>query len=274
MAMSYYDLLGVPPTAPAEDIKRAFRREIAKYHPDKVQHLGREFQEIAAVRSADLTQAYKTLTDPSLRAEYDEEQGASGGASALSSSAPAPRPAPPSDPTPSPHRASRESRTDPAAGTRTETPRSPDGAAGDLMRRAAVGRFRQAVEAEFGTCEDAPVPGFELACAPPKSRFWNKPPPRVLVRFVPSVDAAAVSESWMMTSRIRRDDQRELCVFVMGPAVAPVGELARAIAEQMRKPIPGGARVILIPVNTRNWSAHIPSDAPPAVKSLVNRLRP
>ena len=66
-------MLDVAPTAPAEEIKRAFRREIAKYHPDKVQHLGREFQEIAAIKAAELTQAYKTLSDESLRADYDAQ---------------------------------------------------------------------------------------------------------------------------------------------------------------------------------------------------------
>ena len=41
-------------SAPADEIKRAFRREIAKYHPDKVQHLGREFQDIAAEKTGDV----------------------------------------------------------------------------------------------------------------------------------------------------------------------------------------------------------------------------
>ena len=68
MAKTYYELLDVPPTASADEIKRAFRREIAKYHPDKVQHLGEEFQEIAATKAAELTRAYKTLTDSGARA--------------------------------------------------------------------------------------------------------------------------------------------------------------------------------------------------------------
>ncbi len=69
---TYYELLELTGSATFEDIKRNFRREIAKYHPDKVQHLGEEFQEIAAVKAAELTQAYKTLSDETLRAEYDE----------------------------------------------------------------------------------------------------------------------------------------------------------------------------------------------------------
>ena len=73
MSKTYYDLLELAPSAPVDEIKRAFRREIAKYHPDKVQHLGKEFQEIAAVRAAELTEAYKILSDDTLRAEYDEQ---------------------------------------------------------------------------------------------------------------------------------------------------------------------------------------------------------
>ena len=61
---THYELLGLEPTADADAIKKAFRREIARYHPDKVIHLGAEFQEMAATRASELTVAYKTLTDP------------------------------------------------------------------------------------------------------------------------------------------------------------------------------------------------------------------
>ena len=64
---SYYDLLEVPGGAAEDEIKRAFRREIAKCHPDEVQHLGREFQDMAAAKTAALTQAYRTLTGPAGR---------------------------------------------------------------------------------------------------------------------------------------------------------------------------------------------------------------
>ena len=69
---SYYELLSVAPGVSADEIKKAFRREIARYHPDKVQHLGTEFQEIAAVRASELTEAYRILMDEEARRKYDE----------------------------------------------------------------------------------------------------------------------------------------------------------------------------------------------------------
>src|SRR5260221_7418101 len=65
-------MLSVAADAPPDEIKKAFRREIARYHPDKVQHLGPEFQDRAAGIAADLTEAYRILMDPGLRAKYNE----------------------------------------------------------------------------------------------------------------------------------------------------------------------------------------------------------
>src|SRR6478672_1057563 len=83
-------MLSLPPDAPSDEIKKAFRREIARYHPDKVQHLGQEFQEMAAGIAADLTEAYRILMDPTLRAKYDENLG--GGAAADPAVRSTPRP--------------------------------------------------------------------------------------------------------------------------------------------------------------------------------------
>ena len=270
MAKTYYELLEVPQTASAEEIKRAFRREIAKYHPDKVQHLGQEFQEIAATRAAELTRAYKTLTEPAARADYDAE--------VESPAAPAaPRPAsqpPSSEPRPEPTSASRHA-------PEPEPPPSPGGSvfsqeragASDLVRRATVMRFRQALDAEFGRCEELTLAGFEVSCVP-KPPFWSlKLPPRVLGRFVPQVDGPTVTETWTMATRMPKDTQRDLCVFLMGPAIAPAGELATAINDQRRKAMPAGGKLIMVPVNTRTWRAHVPTDAPPVVKSLLTRLK-
>src|SRR5207247_2331834 len=67
------------PTSSADEVKRAFRQQIARYHPDKVQHLGREFQEMAADRAAELTEAYRILSDEGRRKEYDDAVAAAGG---------------------------------------------------------------------------------------------------------------------------------------------------------------------------------------------------
>lgn len=246
---SYYEMLDVVPTAPAEEIKRAFRREIAKYHPDKVQHLGREFQEIAAVKAAELTQAYKTLSDESLRADYDAQLMAP-------ETVPAQRGAPPPQSEPTPPRG-----TSYRVGT------------SDVMRKAALQRFRHAVNQEFGTCEEKPIAGFDLMCAPAKSGFLSRVvPPRLLARVVDEVDAAAVQESWTLAMRLRKEDQRDACLFIMGPSLAPAGELGRAINEQRRRPMPPGLKLVVVPVNTRTWSAHIPTDAPAQVKTFLTRL--
>jgi DnaJ-class molecular chaperone len=58
----YYAALGVPRTATADNIKRAFRRLASQHHPDK----GGDTQKFQAIQ-----EAYATLGDEQKRAEYD-----------------------------------------------------------------------------------------------------------------------------------------------------------------------------------------------------------
>jgi curved DNA-binding protein len=58
----HYQTLGVPKTATADEIKRAYRKLASQHHPDKGGNTER-FQEIEA--------AYRTLSDTEKRAEYD-----------------------------------------------------------------------------------------------------------------------------------------------------------------------------------------------------------
>src|SRR6188768_1294500 len=136
-------MLSLRADAPADEIKKAFRREIARYHPDKVQHLGQEFQEMASGIAADLTEAYRILMDPELRSRYNEELG-SGGAQSPSA---APPPAPPAEEPPA-------------------APRRPAATAGiDFVRKASLSRLRNAIDQVLGGAEPFSAPGFDIAVA-------------------------------------------------------------------------------------------------------------
>lgn len=63
--MDPYNLLEVSPRASPEEIKAAYRRAVARYHPDKVAHLGKEFQELAHKKLLAIQQAYGVLQSKS-----------------------------------------------------------------------------------------------------------------------------------------------------------------------------------------------------------------
>jgi uncharacterized membrane protein YkvA (DUF1232 family) len=56
-----YQVLGVDPGASNDEIRRAYKKLAAKYHPDKVQHLGEEFQELAHKKFVAIQKAYDIL---------------------------------------------------------------------------------------------------------------------------------------------------------------------------------------------------------------------
>ena len=234
----YYELLGVSRTAIEDDIKHAFRREIARYHPDKVHHLGTEFQEIAATRAATLTQAYQTLSDAGRRAAYDAQLNADTAVVRV----------------PLQSRLFSQERLGATA----------------VVRRAAIERLRSAIHAEFDRVEQPLIPGFDVVCIPARS-FWSlKAAPAIVGRFVPVVDAAAVREA-IELARMMRRDTREVCLVLMGPELA-VTEIAAAIDELRRKPASSGGRLTVVPVDIRVWKAHVPADVPAAVATLLSRL--
>jgi hypothetical protein len=55
---AWAEVLAVPPTATATEIRDAYRRLISQYHPDKVNNLGQEFRDLATRKSQEITTAY------------------------------------------------------------------------------------------------------------------------------------------------------------------------------------------------------------------------
>ncbi len=56
-----YEVLDVPRGAPQDEIKTAFKTLANKYHPDKVEHLGKEFKALAEERFKEIQEAYEKL---------------------------------------------------------------------------------------------------------------------------------------------------------------------------------------------------------------------
>lgn len=76
MAKDYYDVLGVSKNASQDDIKKAFRKQAKKFHPDANPDNPRAEEQFKEVN-----EAYDTLSDPQKRQQYDMfgSAGAAGG---------------------------------------------------------------------------------------------------------------------------------------------------------------------------------------------------
>ena len=64
MGKDYYKILGVAKSAPAEEIKKAFRKKAHEYHPDKATGNEEKFKEVS--------EAYHVLGNPEKRKQYDQ----------------------------------------------------------------------------------------------------------------------------------------------------------------------------------------------------------
>jgi DnaJ like chaperone protein len=58
---SAYRILEIPPEASDEEVRKAYRRMAAKYHPDKVSHLGEDVQRAAKEKFQQLNQAFQDV---------------------------------------------------------------------------------------------------------------------------------------------------------------------------------------------------------------------
>jgi curved DNA-binding protein CbpA len=67
--VTYYELLGVPPSASPNEVRAAYRRAIRRYHPD----VNRAPDALRLTTM--LNEAWGTLADPTSRAAYDRRIG-------------------------------------------------------------------------------------------------------------------------------------------------------------------------------------------------------
>jgi hypothetical protein len=243
---TYYEILGVGTQASPEEIKRSYHREIARCHPDKVLHLGPEFQQLAAARSTELTQAYSVLIDGGRRQEYDRQM-----------------------------RVLRVTATVPAGGPLAVDPDALPDSRRDILRKAAIDRLRDAVAEDDATSEPVHAQGFDLAVLvrPRRTIFQRTPGSGLLVlgRYLPSADAVAVSESWRLAAAVFAEPGTSRVAFLLARDLAGRVELGAAINEQRRRS--RGTPVLIVPVSVGDWNVLVPTDAPPQVRSIVERLR-
>ncbi len=63
-----YEVLGVKRTASDEEIKKAYRDLVKKYHPDR--YKGNPLEDLAAEKMQEINEAYAVLSDRSKRRDY------------------------------------------------------------------------------------------------------------------------------------------------------------------------------------------------------------
>lgn len=64
----YYDILGVSKSAPADEIKKAYRKQALEWHPDR----HKDNKEAAEKRFKEINEAYQVLSDSQKRSAYDQ----------------------------------------------------------------------------------------------------------------------------------------------------------------------------------------------------------
>ena len=64
----YYEVLGVDKNASEAEIKKAFRKMVLKYHPDRNRDNPKEAEE----KMKEVNEAYSVLSDPKKKAQYDQ----------------------------------------------------------------------------------------------------------------------------------------------------------------------------------------------------------
>jgi curved DNA-binding protein CbpA len=250
-ARTHYDLLNVDRSADPADIKAAFREQIARYHPDKVSHLGREFQDLAVQKTAELTTAYKTLVSPTLRAQYDASLNSAATRMAI-----------------------HDASTDVAgAGSRFAAERA---GSDDIVYRAVIGRVRSAVVDLYGEVTSHRVRAFDLVLVPTAGPpLMRSPFPRVFAKLRDVVDAPHVRESCADAVRAGLHVAGSpINVLLFGRRLGSEARILSAcetVRSERSRDVP--AKTYVVVIDSADWRACFTGDAPPALRRFIDRLR-
>lgn len=71
LAQDHYEILGLPPLAEPEEVRRAYRDLARRWHPDKHQSRSLDLRDRAAQRFTRIRHAYEVLSDEGLKQSYD-----------------------------------------------------------------------------------------------------------------------------------------------------------------------------------------------------------
>jgi len=63
----YYDILGIPRNANTEEVKKAYRKNAIKFHPDK-----NPGDKAAEEKFKEAAEAYEVLSNPEKKQRYDQ----------------------------------------------------------------------------------------------------------------------------------------------------------------------------------------------------------
>lgn len=70
---THYQVLGISPEANQQDIEAAYHRQCERYDPTHIADMDDEMRTVAEQRIAELEQAYRILSHPEQRQQYDKE---------------------------------------------------------------------------------------------------------------------------------------------------------------------------------------------------------
>ena len=221
---------------------------------------------MAAGRAAELTEAYRVLSNEAQRAEYDRTLG-----HGRSSARRAARPfATGSRRSRRPEPSARASGRGAAVARRVHSrAREPRPVRAQRHRRAHPAGARARREA---TTTRTQARGFDIALVPKPRLFGGGKRPRLLGRFIEPVDGAAVAEAWPLAVKMDADRSttRSAC-FCWGPAVAPAGSWRRRSPNSAGRTAPRKSQSI--PVDVRDVGRAYSGRRPGGVQGSAARLK-